>query len=179
MRAASSHQTNFPPGYHWQQQHQQHAGGPSGFSYAPGSQQGEVAAAASAMGIPPAGIAGQYTPGRHKVPSSGVISYERHFLDLTSTIITFLGPLLPTEEEYRVKEATRRQLERLAGRVSPGAKLLAFGSMANGFALRNSGESEYNLDWLEASDYGLAASFVWGVLTSDSTRNWQIWTSAV
>ncbi|KDN37926.1 hypothetical protein K437DRAFT_31654 [Tilletiaria anomala UBC 951] len=41
-------------------------------------------------------------------------------------------------QEYRVKEATRRQLERLAGRVSPGAKLLAFGSMANGFALRNS-----------------------------------------
>ncbi len=65
---------------------------------------------------------------------------KQHCRELTSCIIAFLGPILPTEEEYRVKEATRRQLERLAGKVSPGAKLLAFGSMANGFALRNSGE---------------------------------------
>lgn len=66
--------------------------------------------------------------------------YEKHTVELTNCIIAFLSPILPTEEEYRIKEATRRQLERLAGRVSPGAKLLAFGSMANGFALRNSGE---------------------------------------
>ncbi|MCP6026019.1 nucleotidyltransferase domain-containing protein, partial [Klebsiella pneumoniae] len=56
----------------------------------------------------------------------------------TNCIVAFLSPILPTEEEYRIKEATRRQLERLANRVSPGSKLLAFGSMANGFALRNS-----------------------------------------
>jgi terminal uridylyltransferase len=68
------------------------------------------------------------------------LSYERHTAELTNCIIAFLSPILPTEEEYRIKEATRRQLERLAGKVSPGAKLLAFGSMANGFALRNSGE---------------------------------------
>lgn len=64
--------------------------------------------------------------------------WERHTADLTSCMIAFLSPILPTEEEYRIKEATRRQLERLANRISPGAKLLAFGSMANGFALRNS-----------------------------------------
>ncbi|KAN0065481.1 hypothetical protein ACQY0O_001317 [Thecaphora frezii] len=65
-------------------------------------------------------------------------AYERHTAELTNCIIAFLSPILPTEEEYRIKEATRRQLERLASKVSPGAKLLAFGSMANGFALRNS-----------------------------------------
>lgn len=67
------------------------------------------------------------------------ITMERFTADLTNYIIAFLSPILPTEEEYRIKEATRRQLERLAGKVSPGAKLLAFGSMANGFALKNSG----------------------------------------
>lgn len=81
---------------------------------------------------------GSYQQHHHQAPSS--ISYERYTAELTSCIIAFLSPILPTEEEYRMKEATRRQLERLAGKVSPGAKLLAFGSMANGFALRNSGE---------------------------------------
>lgn len=66
------------------------------------------------------------------------MTYERFTADLTNCIIAFLSPILPTEEEYRIKEATRRQLERFAGKVHPGAKLLAFGSMANGFALKNS-----------------------------------------
>lgn len=66
------------------------------------------------------------------------LTVERYTADLTNCIIAFLTPILPTEEEYRIKEATRRQLERLTGKVSPGAKLLAFGSMANGFALKNS-----------------------------------------
>ncbi|PWN53249.1 hypothetical protein IE53DRAFT_360142 [Violaceomyces palustris] len=77
----------------------------------------------------------------HLAPN-GSAAYERHTAELTSCIIAFLSPILPTEEEYRIKEATRRQLERLAARVSPGAKLLAFGSMANGFALRNSGKKD-------------------------------------
>lgn len=75
-----------------------------------------------------------YSMGHH----SSAISYERYTAELTNCIIAFLSPILPTEEEYRIKEATRRQLERLTSRVSPGAKLLAFGSMANGFALRHS-----------------------------------------
>lgn len=75
---------------------------------------------------------------QHQLQQSA--AYEKHTAELTNSIIAFLSPILPTEEEYRIKEATRRQLERLAGRVSPGAKLLAFGSMANGFALRNSGK---------------------------------------
>lgn len=67
------------------------------------------------------------------------ISIERHAADVARAIVAFLTPLLPTEEEYRIKEATRRQLERLASHVSGEARLLAFGSMANGFAIRNSG----------------------------------------
>lgn len=76
----------------------------------------------------------------HQQSQQPAIPYERYTAELTNCIIAFLSPMLPTEEEYRMKEATRRQLERLTGKVSPGAKLLAFGSMANGFALRNSGE---------------------------------------
>lgn len=59
--------------------------------------------------------------------------------DLTGCLFSFILPLLPTAEEYAIKEQTRLLLEKLIVRVSPGAKLLAFGSMANGFALRNSG----------------------------------------
>lgn len=77
------------------------------------------------------------SPSSHSHSHSGP-HWERHTSELTNCIVAFLSPILPTEEEYRIKEATRRQLERLANRVSPGAKLLAFGSMANGFALRNS-----------------------------------------
>lgn len=66
------------------------------------------------------------------------VSAERHAADLAHALVAFLAPLLPTEAEYSLKEATRRRLEALVARVSPGARLLAFGSMANGFALRNS-----------------------------------------
>lgn len=66
------------------------------------------------------------------------VSAERHAVDLTHALVAFLAPLLPTEDEYSLKEATRQRLEALVARVSPGARLLAFGSMANGFALRNS-----------------------------------------
>ncbi len=76
------------------------------------------------------------SPGYNQAQSGP--QWERHTTELTNCIVAFLSPILPTEEEYRIKEATRRQLERLANRVSPGSKLLAFGSMANGFALRNS-----------------------------------------
>ena len=53
-------------------------------------------------------------------------------------MIEFLTPMLPTEEEYRIKESIRRQLMRIASQICPEAQLQAFGSMANGFALRNS-----------------------------------------
>lgn len=53
---------------------------------------------------------------------------------------TFIPSILPTAEEYQIKESARKFLETLAERVSPGAKLLPFGSQANGMALKNSGK---------------------------------------
>ncbi|SPO36902.1 related to caffeine-induced death protein 1 Cid1 [Pseudozyma flocculosa] len=95
------------------------------------------AMAAGNVPAAPAGFAVPYHGSSHQNTMTPA-AYERHTAELTNCIIAFLSPILPTEEEYRIKEATRRQLERLASKVSPGAKLLAFGSMANGFALRNS-----------------------------------------
>nr|CRX79198.1 hypothetical protein ls5931a1_00014 [Leucosporidium scottii] len=51
---------------------------------------------------------------------------------------TFAPAVVPQPDEYLAKESARVYLEKLAERVSPGAKLLPFGSMANGFALKNS-----------------------------------------
>jgi hypothetical protein len=53
---------------------------------------------------------------------------------------TFIPSILPTAEEYQIKEGARKFLEGLAERVTPGAKLLPFGSQANGMALKNSGK---------------------------------------
>ena len=64
-------------------------------------------------------------------------SYERHTSELSRAIIEYLAPILPTEDEYRTKEGIRRELMRIASKLHPKATLLAFGSMANGFALKN------------------------------------------
>jgi len=71
-------------------------------------------------------------------PPSGSVSYERHTADMARALVAFLAPFSPTDDEYRQKEATRRQLQELARQIHPAARLLAFGSMANGFALRYS-----------------------------------------
>ena len=70
--------------------------------------------------------------------SSVPYSYERHTSELSRAIIEYLAPILPTEDEYRTKEGIRRELMRIASKLHPKATLLAFGSMANGFALKNS-----------------------------------------
>ena len=70
--------------------------------------------------------------------SSVPYSYERHTSELSRAIIAYLAPILPTEDEYRTKEGIRRELMRIASKLHPKATLLAFGSMANGFALKNS-----------------------------------------
>ncbi|KAK4052284.1 hypothetical protein OIO90_004365 [Microbotryomycetes sp. JL221] len=62
-----------------------------------------------------------------------------HTADLSTYLTTTFAPQVqPLAEEYMAKESARVFLEQLANRVSPGAKLLPFGSMANGFALKNS-----------------------------------------
>ncbi|GAA5903222.1 uncharacterized protein JCM6883_002733 [Sporobolomyces salmoneus] len=50
----------------------------------------------------------------------------------------FVPSVVPQPEEYQAKEQARQYLEKLVQQISPGAKLLPFGSMANGFALKNS-----------------------------------------
>ncbi|GAA5856178.1 hypothetical protein JCM9279_000927 [Rhodotorula babjevae] len=62
-----------------------------------------------------------------------------HARDLTHYLeATFVPSVVPQPDEYQAKELARQYLEKLAAQVSPGAKLLPFGSMANGFALKNS-----------------------------------------
>ncbi|GAA5917792.1 hypothetical protein JCM8208_002799 [Rhodotorula glutinis] len=62
-----------------------------------------------------------------------------HARDLTHYLeATFVPSVVPQPDEYQAKELARQYLEQLAAQVSPGAKLLPFGSMANGFALKNS-----------------------------------------
>ncbi|GAA5985246.1 hypothetical protein JCM11641_003648 [Rhodosporidiobolus odoratus] len=53
-------------------------------------------------------------------------------------VASFVPSVVPQPEEYAAKEQARVYLEKLAEQVSPGARLLPFGSMANGFALKNS-----------------------------------------
>ncbi|GAA5990496.1 hypothetical protein JCM10908_007400 [Rhodotorula pacifica] len=66
------------------------------------------------------------------------VSYA-HAPDLTHYLeSTFVPSVVPQPDEYHAKDQARQYLEKLADQVSPGAKLLPFGSMANGFALKNS-----------------------------------------
>ncbi|BGP19910.1 hypothetical protein JCM10213_008615 [Rhodosporidiobolus nylandii] len=53
-------------------------------------------------------------------------------------VASFVPSVVPQPDEYAAKEQARVFLEKLAEQVSPGARLLPFGSMANGFALKNS-----------------------------------------
>ena len=46
-------------------------------------------------------------------------------------------------EELAVKEDVRKLLERLIRTIEPESRLLSFGSTANGFSLRNSGQSTH------------------------------------
>ncbi|GAA5878104.1 hypothetical protein JCM16303_002847 [Sporobolomyces ruberrimus] len=50
----------------------------------------------------------------------------------------FVPSVVPQPEEYAAKDQARQYLEKLVDQISPGAKLMPFGSMANGFALKNS-----------------------------------------
>ncbi len=60
--------------------------------------------------------------------------------DLSQRLFEFVIQLLPTAEEMAVKEDVRKLLERLIRTIEPDSRLLSFGSTANGFSLRNSGQ---------------------------------------
>jgi len=61
-------------------------------------------------------------------------------VELSQALFDFVIQLLPTQEEMAVKEDVRKLLERLIRTIEPDSRLLSFGSTANGFSLRNSGQ---------------------------------------
>ncbi|CED82695.1 cid1 [Phaffia rhodozyma] len=63
---------------------------------------------------------------------------QRYLDELSTSLFHFILPLLPTPEELNTKQQVRVLIEKLIRTVEPGARLLAFGSTANGFSLRNS-----------------------------------------
>jgi len=67
-------------------------------------------------------------------------SKQRFVAELSQCLFDFVIQLLPTQEEMAVKEDVRKLLERLIRTIEPESRLLSFGSTANGFSLRNSGE---------------------------------------
>jgi terminal uridylyltransferase len=72
--------------------------------------------------------------------SPGSKKLRRTFmLDLNSQLYDFVLRLLPTQDELAIKEDVRRLLEKLIRTIEADSRLLAFGSTANGFSLRNSG----------------------------------------
>jgi terminal uridylyltransferase len=76
-------------------------------------------------------------PSRHSQPRA---SKQRFVAGLSQSLFEFVLQLLPTVEELAVKEDVRKLLERLIRTIEPNSRLLSFGSTANGFSLRNSGE---------------------------------------
>lgn len=86
---------------------------------------------------PPQHSHSHYNPSSSRLPRPS----ETFTRELSNVLQhTFIPSILPSAEEYKTKENARKYLEYLADRITPGAKLLPFGSQANGLALRNSGE---------------------------------------
>lgn len=73
-------------------------------------------------------------------------SKQRFVAELSQCLFDFVIQLLPTQEEMAVKEDVRKLLERLIRTIEPDSRLLSFGSTANGFSLRNSGEQDASGD---------------------------------
>lgn len=78
-------------------------------------------------------------------------SRQRFVAELSQCLYDFVIQLLPTPEELSVKEDVRKLLERLIRTIEPDSRLLSFGSTANGFSLRNSGEhrSGYSVEGVD------------------------------
>jgi hypothetical protein len=94
-------------------------------------------------------------------------SKQRFVADLSQCLFDFVIQLLPTAEEMSVKEDVRKLLERLIRTLEPNSRLLSFGSTANGFSLRNSGESSPS----GRIDYGLNnPEYRYGLVLLDRLR---------
>ena len=122
----------------------------------------------------------------HDVPATAIPSMhrrqfhskQRFVTELSQRLFEFVIQLLPTQEEMAVKEDVRKLLERLIRTIEPDSRLLSFGSTANGFSLRNSGERAYLLDtemnpFTKASRrYGpLLSYWLWRTPLSDRSGN--------
>ncbi|WVQ84006.1 hypothetical protein IAT38_006151 [Cryptococcus sp. DSM 104549] len=66
------------------------------------------------------------------------VLHRRFLNDLSTSLFSFVLPLLPPSEELSVKEEVRGLIEKLIKTLEPSARLLSFGSSCNSFGLRNS-----------------------------------------
>ncbi|TXT11155.1 hypothetical protein VHUM_01906 [Vanrija humicola] len=66
------------------------------------------------------------------------VLHRRFLSDLSTSLFSFVLPLLPTSEELSIKEEVRTLIEKLIKTIEPSARLLSFGSSCNSFGLRNS-----------------------------------------
>ena len=76
------------------------------------------------------------------MPQRRQAAKQKFVSELSQCLFDFVIQLLPTQEEMAVKEDVRKLLERLIRTIEPDSRLLSFGSTANGFSLRNSGENQ-------------------------------------
>lgn len=68
------------------------------------------------------------------------VAWRQYLTDLSTSLFSFVLPLLPTPEELATKEEVRVLIEKLIKTIEPSSRLLSFGSSCNSFGLRNSGE---------------------------------------
>lgn len=102
---------------------------------------------------------------------------------LSQALFDFVVQLLPPDAELAIKDDVRLLLQRLLRTLQPDAVLLAFGSTANGFSLRNSGLSFFSLAALDLYPLQIWISAVSSTLPSRvpqiSSQSAQISSSAV
>lgn len=66
------------------------------------------------------------------------VAWRQYLTDLSTSLFSFVLPLLPTPEELATKEEVRVLIEKLVKTIEPSSRLLSFGSSCNSFGLRNS-----------------------------------------
>ncbi|KAJ9104512.1 hypothetical protein QFC21_002008 [Naganishia friedmannii] len=75
----------------------------------------------------------------HPQGAAQSLPYRQYLTDLSTSLFSFVLPLLPTAEELATKEEVRGLIERLIKTIEPSSRLASFGSSCNSFGLRNSG----------------------------------------
>ena len=89
----------------------------------------------------------RHVPHSHPETAQPRASRQRFVAALSQCLLDFVLQFFPTTEELAVKEDVRKLLERLIRTIEPDSRLLSFGSTANGFSLRNSGEEQSPLPY--------------------------------